>query len=109
MTKLFVWVPGKGWKHVRSFRTPDAALAAAREFLPLEVKVSAPGGLDYYGGRLVVVNYSSPAASGIVEEGDEAPTTVTGAEMRAAGLVPVVRTPYEREPRPQDDNGNPER
>lgn len=37
------------------------------------------------------------------------PTIMTGEEMAAAGLRPVIRAPYEREKRPDDEYSNPER
>lgn len=65
MNDLFVWVPTKGWKLVRKFKRLDDAIEAAKEFLPLEVKVTAKTGRSYYGGRLQLTDYNTPEAPDI--------------------------------------------
>jgi hypothetical protein len=60
MFELHVWVPTKGWKPARRFKTEQNAVEMAREFEPLEVKVSSKNGRTYYGGSYCTVDHSIP-------------------------------------------------
>lgn len=40
MFSVYIWVPTKGWKFVRSFTADTVAFTVAQTFEPLEVKVT---------------------------------------------------------------------
>lgn len=42
MYEVMLWVPTKGWKLIRKFRTLDKARECRDEFLPLETRLSGP-------------------------------------------------------------------
>ncbi len=71
MWEVFIWVPTKGWKLVKS--TPDKrrAVEVAKEFEPLEVKVSGGphgDGRVAWGGKVCKVDYDTPCAPNNLDE-----------------------------------------
>ena len=68
MNSVWVWVPSKGWKLVRSFRQLLAAIDCAEELEPLEVKVTTKTGQAYYGGKVVMVDATLIPAARTLQE-----------------------------------------
>lgn len=52
--EVCVWVYTRGWRKVGSYGSAAKALARARDFLPLEVRIDAPDGDKYWAGNAVI-------------------------------------------------------